>query len=98
MNLKEACDLAWERAKGRCYACTPPPITWATVSTRMPFKDDDRWRTLQCATWGKIPHTCYGDIEAVRAVAKAALDSLDIDRQIPAVKAELDKYLEVKHG
>jgi len=42
-------------------------------------------------------HTCYGDIEAVKAVALAALDSLDIDRQIPAVVAEAAALLGVKH-
>jgi hypothetical protein len=44
-----------------------------------------------------LEHSCYGDIEAVKAVAQAALDNLDLDRQIPAVKAELESHLEVKH-
>jgi hypothetical protein len=82
MNLKDACAAAWKRARDNCLGCAFEAAPEAT-------------KAVMAAT---DYHTCYGDIEAVRAVAKAALDSLDIDRQIPAVKAELESYLEVKHG
>jgi len=52
----------------------------------------------------ELPHTCYGDIEAVKAVALAVLAECTrrvSERPFPnqpliPLVAELDKYLEVK--
>ena len=54
------------------------------------------------------PHTCYGDIEAVKAVAMAAVREVDVaihtdwtemrvSRIFREAMAELERLLEVKH-
>ena len=92
MSLGKACDAAWERARERCIVCNPPDMKGDGISY---------WPTPPA-------HTCYGDIEAVKAVAMAAVREIDVaihtdwtemrvSRILREAVTKLERLLEVKH-
>jgi hypothetical protein len=90
MNLEDACAAAWEMARERCNGCA---MEAKIANGEIHY------------VGSPLAHTCYGDIEAVREVALAVqneyfagLDGGPCDcGGCKAIRAELDKYLEVKH-
>ena len=92
MSLGKACDAARERARENCLGCA---FEAAPEVTKAVMAVTDY-------------HTCYGDIEAVKAVALAAVREIDVaihtdwtkmrvSRIFREAMAELERLLEVKH-